>query len=373
MEISIDNIDLRSLDIDQLNEVIKAARKQVKNRTGKPVCQEIWPDKELREKLVHRKGGLARAVFELLHKDFIASVNDLGIILENDIISELTNNGCFAANLALDAKLEDPDGTIKYRFKTFDGHCFESVMMFLRNRTTACVSSQIGCRMGCAFCATSHLKFARNLTAGEIACQIYHLSKEHGKIDNVVYMGMGEPLDNYDEVMRSVQILTHYAGQYIPPGRITVSTAGLPDKIRQMADENIPANLALSLHSADEKTRSLLMALSNKYSISKVIEAARYFSEKSNKRVLIEYCMISDINDSNSDCEKLLKLLNKSRMQASVNLIEFNSHPLSDMKPSSRERIDYFCNQLMEAGIETTIRFKRGESIKAACGQLCNK
>ena len=373
METQIDNTDLRSLDINQLNEVIKAARKQTKAHTGKSVQQELWPDATLRDKLVNRKGGLARAVFELLHKDCISSISDLAIILEKDIISEMVEHNCFVSNLILDTRLEDPDGTIKYRFKTADGHCFESVMMFLRNRTTACVSSQIGCRMGCAFCATAQLKFIRNLTAGEIASQVSHLSKEHGKIDNVVYMGMGEPLDNYNEVMASVRILTHYAGLCIPPGRITVSTAGLPDQIRQMADDNIPANLALSLHSADDKIRSNLMALSNKHPISKVMSATRYFSERSNKRILIEYCMIKDINDSNSDCDKLLRLLNDSKMQVSVNLIEFNSHPLAEMSPSPRKRIDYFCDQLMQAGIETTIRFKRGESINAACGQLCNE
>ena len=372
METVIDNIDLRSLNIDQLNSLIKEARKQAKARLGKPVKENNWPNITLREKLTHRKGGLARAVFELLHKDNISSINELKIILEEDIITELANHDCFVSNLTLDIKQEDPDGTIKYRFKTSDGHCFESVMMFLRNRTTACVSSQIGCKMGCSFCATAQLKFIRNLTAGEIVQQLYQLTREHGPIDNVVYMGMGEPLDNYNEVMTSVRILTHYAGQYVPPGRITISTAGLPDKIIQMTDDEIPANLAVSLHSADKKTRCELMALSKTHSIEKVISAAAYFSQKANKRVLMEYCMIDNVNDSNSDCEKLLKLLTKSNMQASVNLIEFNAHPASAMKPSPRDRIDYFCDQLMQAGIETTIRFKRGETIKAACGQLCN-
>ena len=368
-----DNKDLRSLDIEELNAAIKQARQQAKARLGKPVQQDTWPDIELKDKLVNRKGGLARAVFEMLHKDFIVSINQLETILEKEIVIELINQGWTISNLQLDTKLEDPDGTIKYRFKTEDGHFFESVMMFLRNRTTACVSSQIGCRMGCTFCATAKLKFIRSLSAGEIVGQLYHLAKEHGKIDNVVYMGMGEPLDNYDAVMSSVKILTHFAGQYIPPGRITVSTAGLPDKIKQMADDDINANLAISLHSAAPETRAKLMALSNKHSISDVIDAACYFSAKTNKRVLMEYCMIKDINDSDTDCKKLLELLTRSELQASVNLIEFNSHPLSDMLPSPRERIDYFCDQLMQAGIETTIRFKRGESIKAACGQLCNE
>ena len=364
--------DLRSLTIDELNTTIKAVRQRAKARLGRPVRQDSWPDIELHDKLVHRKGGLVRAVFEKLHKDFVSGFNELEVILETELIEQLELDGYFISNIILDARLVDPDGTIKYRFKTSEGHCYESVMMFLKNRTTACLSSQIGCRMGCRFCATSKLKFIRSLSSGEIAGQLYYLCREHGNIDNVVYMGMGEPFDNYQAVVSSVANLAHYAGKCIPPGRLTVSTCGLPNEIRQMADDGIAANLAVSLHSASDIVRGGIMASARKYSLDELFEALGYYYDKIGKRVLMEYCMIKDVNDSNEDCEKLITLLTNSGIQCSVNLIEFNTHELCDYQASARDRIDYFCNQLMQANLETTIRFKRGETIKAACGQLCN-
>ncbi len=366
------NKDLRSLIIDELNVVLKEARQRAKVSLGRPVKQDNWLDDELHYKLVHRKGGLVRAVFESLHKDFIADISDLRNILESEILEQLSIDGYYISNIALDERLEDPDGTIKYRFKTSDGYCFETVMMFLKNRTTACLSSQIGCRMGCVFCATSRLEFVRSLTAGEIVEQLYFLWREHGSVDNVVYMGMGEPFDNFEAVSASVANLAHYAGKYIPPGRLTVSTCGLPGEIRQMADDGIAANLAVSLHSGSDKQRGGIMASARKHSLAELFGALEYYYEKVGKRVLMEYCMIKGVNDSDADCEVLVELLTNSKVQSSVNLIEFNSHELCSFEASGRDRIDHFCNELMQAGIETTIRFKRGESIKAACGQLCN-
>ena len=364
--------DLRSLTIEKLNSTIKEARQTAKKRLGRPVLQE-WPDEQLSKKLVHRKGGQVRAVFEKLHNDFIADFTGLKDVLEAEILEQLALDGFYISNITLDEKQEDPDGTIKYRFRTSDGHCFESVMMFLKNRTTGCLSSQIGCRMGCRFCATSRLKFIRSLSAGEIAAQLHYLIANHGGVDNVVYMGMGEPFDNYDAVSDSIEILSHYAGPCVPPGRLTVSTCGLPNEIMRMADDSLKANLAVSLHSATDGGRGAIMAAARKYSLSELLGAVKYYYEKTGKRVLMEYCMIESVNDSDADCAELMKLLSDSGVHCSVNLIEFNSHESCEFKPSGRERISYFCDQLMNVGIETTIRFKRGEMIKAACGQLCNQ
>ncbi len=364
--------DLRSLTVERLNQVLKQARQSARQRLGRIIKQNYWPDIDLHDKLVRRKGGLVRAVFQMLHRDFVMDLNLLESVLEKDVIEQLRLDGWHISQIFLDETQQDPDGTVKYRFRTADGHCFESVMMFLRNRTTACLSSQLGCRMGCKFCATSRLKFIRSLTAGEIIAQLYYLVARHGNIDNVVYMGMGEPFDNYAAVADSVAILTHYAGQSIPPGRLTVSTCGLPAGIRQMSDDDMAANLAVSLHSGTDDRRAELMASARRYSLAELFEAVKYYYSKTGKRVLMEYCMIAGANDSDEDCRVLVELLTSSGIQASVNLIEFNSHELCDYQPSDRGRINYFCDELMQSGIETTIRFKRGESIKAACGQLCN-
>jgi 23S rRNA (adenine2503-C2)-methyltransferase len=222
--------------------------------------------------------------------------------------------------------------------------------------------------MGCKFCATGQLKFERNLTAAEIVDQVYKSELSCGRIDNVVYMGMGEPLDNFEATMRSVDILNHKDGRNIGIRHITVSTCGLPEAIRKLAASPVQPRLAMSLHAPDDTTRGKLMRIGSLYPLDEVISALKNYQHVTGKRVTIEYCMIDSVNDRLEQATGLITLL--KGLKVNVNLIELNPFPGCRFGPSSAKQIRAFADILSNAGIETIIRFKRGRSIKAACGQL---
>ena len=275
----------------------------------------------------------------------------------------------FISQLKIVEKLTDPDGTVKYLFETADNQKIESVLLDERDRKTICLSTQVGCRLGCKFCATGYLKFQRNLTAGEIIDQAGTISADSScKINNLVYMGMGEPLDNYENTIKAVRILSDQAGRKIGIRRQTISTVGLPDGIRKLANEDIYPRLAVSLHAADDNLRKQIVPAASKYPLPQLINTMKYYQQKTDRRITIEYCMMDGINDSPDCVRNLIKLL--KGLKASVNLIEYNPHPGCDFKASPKERIKSFKDILMQSGIETIIRFRRGRSIKAACGQL---
>lgn len=321
--------------------------------------------------IVEKLGGknyFAKYIFSFLH---IHNVNDIGLItpLPKELRTRLTGDGYFISQLKITEKLTDPDGTVKYLFETADGQKIESVLLDETGRKTICLSTQVGCRLGCKFCATGYLKFQRNLTAGEIIDQAGTISADAScKINNIVYMGMGEPLDNYENTLKAVRILSDQSGRKISIRRQTISTVGLPDEIRKLADEDIYPRLAVSLHATDDNLRKQIVPAAAKYPLPQLINAMKYYQQKTERRITIEYCMMDGINDSLDCVHNLIKLLRD--LHVSVNLIEYNPHSGSDFEASPKERIKVFKDILMQSGFETIVRYRRGRSIKAACGQL---
>jgi len=306
-------------------------------------------------------------LFTFIHQKDAAQIDDI-TPLSKLLRTQLTDEGYFVSQINLSEQHDDPDGTIKFVFELNDGARIESVRLKDDERNTLCVSTQAGCRMGCKFCATGQLEFQRDLTAAEIVDQVYHAERLCGRIDNLVYMGMGEPLDNFDNVMRSIEILNGKHGRNIGIRHITVSTCGLPEEILKLAAQEIRPRLAVSLHAPNDTIRSRLMRVGRKYPLEDIIDALRGYQELTGKRITVEYCMIDEINDQIDHARSLVKLLRP--LKINVNLIELNPFPGCRYSASNPSQIQKFAKVLSDSGIETIIRFKRGRSIKAACGQL---
>ncbi len=314
-----------------------------------------------------QKSYLAEYFFSFIHSRRVSQIGEI-TPLALAFRQKLQEDGYFITDIVQAGRLADPDGTVKFVFQTEDGCRVESVRLQDGRRSTLCISSQAGCKMGCLFCATGQLRFERSLTAGQIADQVYKIEKDCGKANNIVYMGMGEPLDNFDEVIKSVEILNDNRGAGIGIRHITVSTCGLPDAIERLADAAITPRLAVSLNAADDDVRTRLMKIAKKYPLKKLMAALRNYQKKNRRRITFEYCMIEGINDSDQQAKKLLNLL--KGLMANVNLIEFNPFEGCGFVPSSPRRIGGFASILQQGGLETVIRYKRGQKIRAACGQL---
>ena len=308
-------------------------------------------------------------IFSFIHGKGVESINEI-TPLSKSLRARFSKEGHYISSLTKVRCLEEANTAKKYLFELSDKCLVESVVLFDGVRKTVCVSCQVGCRMGCLFCATGRLKLERNLTAGEIVDQINIIGQECGKISNVVYMGMGEPFDNYDEVIRSISILTAKGGKEIGQRHITVSTCGMPEGIRRFAGENLQVRLAVSLHGGTDAVRRKIMGIGRKFSLGKVMAAVKDYQEQTGRRVTFEYCMIKDVNDSRDDARKVVGLLRKWGLKANINLIEYNPHKGCAFKGSSRSGIKAFSNILASAGFEVSVRYKRGRKIKAACGQL---
>lgn len=264
------------------------------------------------------------------------------------------------------------DGTKKYLFDVLDNNAIESVLMEYKHGKTICVSSQIGCKMGCKFCASTGVKFARSLEAGEIVEQLLAIERdENVKISNLVFMGIGEPLDNYDNVMKAIKILNHPKGINMGARHISISTSGLVPNIYRLADEDLQCTLSISLHSASNEKRSSMMPVNNLYNIQELMNACKYYIEKTNKRISFEYALAKDNNDNLKDAEQLVKLL--KGMLCHVNLIPINKIEDGKYTKSTNENIIKFRDYLNAHGIVATIRRELGSDIDAACGQLRKK
>ncbi len=274
------------------------------------------------------------------------------------------------SRIKIDNKLESQiDSTVKYLFELDDGNIIESVLMKYKYGFTACISSQAGCRMGCKFCASTGANFSRNLTAGEMLDQVLTMQEDSGnRIGHVVLMGIGEPLDNYDNVIKFLRIINHPDGLMIGLRNISLSTCGVVPKILQLAKENIPITLSVSLHSPRDDKRSEMMPINKSFSIDKLIAACKIYTESTKRRITFEYAMIAGENDSEQDAKDLAGLL--KGMLCHVNLIPVNSVKGNGYKKSSRVHIDSFKNIMESKGIETTVRRELGSDINAACGQL---
>lgn len=276
----------------------------------------------------------------------------------------------FIGNLKIKEKLVSKiDGTIKYLFELEDGNIIESVLMEYHHGKTACLTSQIGCKMGCKFCASTGIGFVRDLSSGEILDQILTIQNDiKDKIGNIVIMGIGEPFDNYNNVIKFLKLIHEESGLNIGYRRVTISTCGLIPEIQKFTNENIPVNLSISLHAPNDEAREKTMPVNKKYPIDKLIEACKIYTEASKRRITFEYALIAGVNDSEEFAVELAGRL--KRLLCHVNLIPVNSIKSADYKRSDRKHIDKFKDVLERFGIETTVRRELGEDISAACGQL---
>ena len=261
------------------------------------------------------------------------------------------------------------DETRRYLLQLEDGNIIESVLMKYHHGYTVCISSQVGCAMGCAFCASTRGGRVRSLSAGEITGQVLAVQKDLGaRISNVVLMGIGEPLDNYDEVLRFLKIVNHPLGLGIGHRHISLSTCGLADRIKMLADEELQITLSISLHAPNDEKRSAIMPVNRRYPIAELLEACRYYIEKTNRRISFEYTLIRGVNDTPQEAEELLRLLRG--MLCHVNLIPVNPVAETGFSQGSRKSVEQFQKRLEDGGISATIRREMGADISAACGPL---
>ena len=280
----------------------------------------------------------------------------------------------------ISSEISHRSGTKKYLFKTHDDHIIESVIIPDPKRITLCISTQVGCPLDCQFCATGLMGYKRNLSSGEILDQFLMVSRDYGKnkISNIVYMGMGEPLLNYANTLKTLQIFAEEKTKDISLRRITVSTAGIAPKIIELADSGLKVKLAFSLHSMFEESRNKIMPINKKYSLSENLEAVRYYAKQTDTRITFEYVMLKDFNDRDDDLNALLRLCKS--IPCKINVIPFNSiahmNPsgfASELEQSQKFRVDDFVRTLRDAGITVIVRYTQGEDISAACGQLAYK
>ena len=268
------------------------------------------------------------------------------------------------------------DGTIKYSLQLHDKLLVEGVLIPSKKRITACISSQVGCSLDCAFCATGTLKLERNLTAAEIYDQVFILNEESvsnfGKsLSNIVYMGMGEPLLNYNNMLESIRLITTEKGMGMSPKRITVSTAGIAKMIMKLADDKVRFNLAISLHSSNDETRSKLMSLNDSVPLQELRDAIRYFYDETNSRITYEYILFKGINDNVNDAKGLANFCKVSPCK--INLIEYNTVDDFPYEKSTNKVTENFISYLEEKNLIVNLRKSKGKDINAACGQLVNK
>ncbi len=264
------------------------------------------------------------------------------------------------------------DGTKKYLFELPDGNTVESVWMRYHHGNSVCISSQVGCRMGCRFCASTLGGLVRNLSAGEMLDQIYAVTLLTGeRVSNVVVMGIGEPFDNMENLLKFIRMLTDERGQHISQRGITVSTCGLVPNIKKLAEEELQITLALSLHGVTDEKRKKLMPIAERYSISELMDACRYYFERTSRRITFEYALAGGVNDTEEDAEGLIMLARF--VHAHVNLIPINPVEERDYVPSAREAVRAFQAKLLQAGMNVTLRREMGRDIDGACGQLRRK
>jgi 23S rRNA (adenine2503-C2)-methyltransferase len=296
--------------------------------------------------------------------------------LGKDLRQKLAENFSFPA-IVNDTTQISGDGTLKSRFKTHDGHFMEGVLIPTENRNTACVSSQIGCSLTCSFCATGKMERKRNLDFDEIYDQVAILNEQsektyNKKLSNIVFMGMGEPLLNYTNVLMAIEKITDPKGLAMSPKRITVSTAGVAKMIKKLGDDKVRFNLALSLHAATDKKRDSIMPINESNSIDSLVEALNYFYEQTKNDITLEYILLKDVNDSLEDAEDLVKIYRKIPTHL-VNVIEYNPIDGASFIKPDEDTTQQFTDYLAKHKVNVRVRRSRGKDIDAACGQLANK
>lgn len=289
--------------------------------------------------------------------------------IPKSLINKLEENFTINMPEIVEVYKSELDGTEKFLLGFSDGNLIESVLMRYKHGNSICISTQVGCRMGCKFCASTIEGRVRNLTTGEILSEVIAVQNYIGeRISNIVLMGSGEPLDNYDNVVKFLEIVSADYGLNIGQRHITLSTCGIVPKIYELADKELSITLAISLHAFSDEKRKEIMPIANKYTISELLEACRYYLNKTKRRITFEYALVKDVNDGMEDAKALGKLL--SGMLCHVNLIPVNEIKENSFKRSSKKAIDDFSEILRNNGIEVTTRREMGSDINAACGQL---
>ena len=335
-------------------------KKDIKSLNQTETCEYI---ESLGEKKFRGK-----QIYEWMHKKLVSSIDDMTNISAT-FREKLKAAPEFTVLKKVDCQESAIDGTRKYLFELADGNMVESVFMRYKHGNSVCISSQVGCRMGCRFCASTLDGLVRGLTPAEMLEQIYRIESDtEERVSNVVVMGTGEPLDNYDNLLKFIELLTDENGLNISQRNITVSTCGIVPKIRELADKKLSITLALSLHAPNQSKRLELMPIANKYDISEVIDACKYYFDATGRRISFEYSLVAGANDSEEDAEELASLI--KGINCHVNLIPVNPIKERDYVQSSREAVLSFQKKLEKFGINVTIRREMGRDIDGACGQL---
>lgn len=337
----MDKLDIRSLQYDELINW----------------CEQIG-EKKFR----------AAQIYDWLHVKIVDSFDEMTNLSKN--LRQKLNDNCECISLKMiDVQISKIDGTRKYLFELPDNNVIESVWMKYKHGNSVCISSQVGCRMGCRFCASTLDGLVRGLKPSEMLEQIYQIQKHTGeRVSNVVVMGTGEPFDNYDNLIKFIKMLTDEHGLHISQRNLTVSTCGIVPNIKRFADEEFSVTLALSLHASNNEKRKSLMPVANKYNLDEILEACDYFYDKTGRRVTFEYSLVGGVNDTDQDAKELISMLNGKNCH--INLIPVNPIKEREYVQSDKKVIENFKNKLEKSGINVTIRREMGRDIDGACGQL---
>ncbi|WP_069650213.1 23S rRNA (adenine(2503)-C(2))-methyltransferase RlmN [Caloranaerobacter ferrireducens] len=337
----LDKKDLKSLTLDELKNLFES---------------------------IGEKSFRGKQAFKWIHQRMINSINDITEFSKT--LKDKLNYEYKITKLQIVKRFDSKiDETKKYLFLLEDGNIIESVMMKYKHGISVCISTQVGCKMGCSFCASTKGGFVRNLTPGEIVDQVYQIQKDLDvKVSNIVLMGSGEPLDNFDNVIKFLELIHCKSGQNLGYRHITLSTCGIVPKIYELANLKIPITLSISLHSAFDNERRKIMPIANKYTIKDILDACKYYVSKTNRRITFEYTLINGVNDSVRHANELTKLL--SGILCHVNLIPLNPIKEANFKTSKDANVLKFKEILESRNINTTIRREMGGDINAACGQL---
>lgn len=317
----------------------------------------------------------AKQVWEWLWQKQAHSIDEMTNL--SKLLREKLKESFSLPALTIDATQYSADGTIKSRFRTREGHMVEGVMIPTDSRMTACVSSQIGCSLSCKFCATGYLQRKRNLDFDEIVDEVVLINQQaervNGKkLSNIVFMGMGEPLLNYSNVLKAIERISAPDGLGMSPRRITVSTAGVSKMIRQLGDDEVRFKLALSLHAANDLKRNEIMPINESNDLASLIDALNYFYRKTKNEITLEYILFKDFNDSIADADELIRIYRQVPADL-VNIIEYNPIDLAKFEKPTEEKVNAFMEYLERHKVNARLRRSRGKDIDAACGQLANK
>lgn len=341
MNVINEKIDIKSLTLDELTEEIKK---------------------------IGEKAFRAKQIYDWMHVKLAGSFQDMNNLSKE--LREKLEEHYTLIQLKKEAEQTSAlDGTKKFLFELYDGNVVESVWMKYHHGNSVCISSQVGCRMGCKFCASTLDGLERSLYPSEMLDQIYTIQKLTGeRVSNIVVMGTGEPLDNYDNLLRFLDLISNEQGLHISQRNITVSTCGIVPNMKRLAEEKLQITLALSLHATTDEKRKLLMPIANRYSLKELIEACQYYFDKTGRRITFEYALVGNVNDSDQDAKELIELIRQ--LNCHVNLIPVNPIAERDYVESDRSHILNFKNKLEKNKINVTIRREMGRDIDGACGQL---